>query len=88
MRPSGGLVFDNSGAFYGMTINSAFKVNHVPGTPWSVETLHTFCLASPCVEGSFPVGRPLLDSAGNLFGTTLGGGAAAYQNGVVFELIP
>ena len=88
MRPSGGLVFDKLGAFYGTTMNSVFKVNHVPGTPWSVDTLHTFCLSFPCVDGAFPVGRLLLDSPGNLYGTTLGGGTAPFQDGVVFELIP
>ena len=87
-RPTGGLVFDNSGALYGTTMNSVFKVSHVPGTPWSVESLHIFCSISPCIDGAVPVGRPLLDSVGNLYGTTLGGGSSRLQDGVVFEITP
>jgi uncharacterized repeat protein (TIGR03803 family) len=38
------------------------------------------------VDGSIPEGGLVIDSAGNLYGTTLGGGAYGY--GTVFELSP
>jgi uncharacterized repeat protein (TIGR03803 family) len=47
------------------------------------KVLHSFCAKSNCGDGKGPEGAPLVDAAGNLFGTTTSGGN---QGGVVFEL--
>jgi uncharacterized repeat protein (TIGR03803 family) len=52
----------------------------------STETiLHAFCAKNECKDGDYPVAPLIMDSAGNLFGTTDGGGNGG---GVVFELSP
>jgi uncharacterized repeat protein (TIGR03803 family) len=53
--------------------------------PWTETVIHRFGLADG--DGSLPVyGKPLFDRAGNLYGTTKGGGA--FGNGTVYELTP
>jgi uncharacterized repeat protein (TIGR03803 family) len=57
------------------------------GTKWKEKVLYAFCPAmDSCPDGATPVtqGAIALDTSGNLFGTTYGGGSAA--SGVVFEL--
>ncbi len=39
-------------------------------------------------DGAYPVSNLVFDQSGNLYGTTLAGGANAVQGGVVFELSP
>lgn len=39
------------------------------------QVLHSFCAKSGCTDGRFPVAAPVLDGAGNLYGTTGLGGA-------------
>jgi uncharacterized repeat protein (TIGR03803 family) len=59
---------------------------------YTLKTLYDFCLQSECTDGSEPVAGVIIDSNGNLFGTTAEGGIAncggvcAY--GVDFELSP
>ena len=47
-------------------------------------TLHAFCSASACADGTAPVAGLVRDGAGNLYGTAADFGA--YNHGVVFEL--
>jgi uncharacterized repeat protein (TIGR03803 family) len=47
---------------------------------WNPTVLHTF------QKYYYPTGPPLLDKAGNLYGTTFGGGAD--DGGTVYELFP
>jgi len=46
--------------------------------------LHSFCTQQDCADGSMPEGGVIADSAGNLYGTTLSGGANG--QGSVFEI--
>src|SRR5438067_639608 len=46
--------------------------------------LHSFCKKSACPDGGPSIGGVILDDAGNLFGTALGGAV----NGVIFDLTP
>jgi uncharacterized repeat protein (TIGR03803 family) len=39
-------------------------------------------------DGSLPVGELIIDSAGNLYGTTSGGGNSDFEAGTVFKLSP
>ena len=50
------------------------------------EKLYSFCSQTNCIDGANPAAGVLVDSAGDIFGTTSSGGA--YGMGTVFELIP
>ncbi|MBZ5723262.1 MAG: hypothetical protein LAO03_23235 [Acidobacteriia bacterium] len=88
--PYGNLLFDSSGALWGTTSSSgtsgaafggiAFRLTPSGGS-WS-ETAFNF----PATDGSSAVGKLVLDSKGNLYGTTFEGGA--YGVGAVFALTP
>jgi uncharacterized repeat protein (TIGR03803 family) len=87
------LIFDGSGNLYGTTQlggahNSGAVFELIPPTPpaarWTEKILHSFNLNGK--DGSEPYASLILDGAGNLFGTTAGGGA--HDSGTVFELIP
>jgi uncharacterized repeat protein (TIGR03803 family) len=88
--PVAGLVFDQAGNLYGTTpsggtLNAgvAFKL-----TPEGQETvLHSFDCAINCTDdGGDPQAGLVFDQKGNLYGTTLYGGA--YGDGTVFKLTP
>jgi uncharacterized repeat protein (TIGR03803 family) len=92
------VVLDQSGNVYGTSamasaaIGTAFKLEPptAPGQPWTALTLYTFSSGSP-QNGYAPSGGLVFDKAGNLYGTTGGGGASdACSNGcgTVFELSP
>jgi uncharacterized repeat protein (TIGR03803 family) len=94
------LVADSAGNLYGTTLSGGHKstgcqvYTGVPGcgvvfklTPeahgsWKETVLYTF---SGGKDGAHPVGGVILDSAGNLYGTTWNGGVGV---GVVFKLTP
>jgi hypothetical protein len=89
--PLGGLVFDSIGNLYGAanvggsaSHGTVFKLSHVPGSPWVLSSLYSFCTLAQCADGLEPSGNLLLDSAGNVYGTTLGGA----KGGVVFKITP
>lgn len=85
--PEAGVVVDIAGNLYGTTYwggsensGTVFKI-----TPEGKETvLHSFCTESGCADGSHPLAGLVLDSAGNLWGTTSTGGANTL--GTVFEI--
>ncbi len=47
--------------------------------------LYSFCAKKNCADGKTPHGGLVIDTSGNLYGTTQAGGAG--DNGVVFELV-
>ena len=82
-----GLVFDSSGNLYGVAseegtsrAGSVFELSP-SGSNWTEKTLHAF---NGGTDGSTPAGPVILDSAGNLYGTTKLGGSN--QAGVAYEL--
>jgi uncharacterized repeat protein (TIGR03803 family) len=88
--PEGDTLFlDGSGNLYGTTEEGGnntssgvvFKLN--PAGP-TLTVLYDFCSQSSCADGGFPLAGVIMDSSGNLFGTTSGGGSA--RQGTVFEL--
>ncbi len=107
-QPWGGLVMDHAGNLYGTTSQGGggalncdkFKESCgvlyelSPGAGgWKQSVLYDFCSAAACADGAEPLASLILDSKGNLYGTTLGGGNPACQVqahgcGVVFELSP
>jgi uncharacterized repeat protein (TIGR03803 family) len=103
--PDSVLLLDSKGNLYGTTGNGGnsecggtgcgvvFELSPESGGGWAETVLYTFCSLSNCADGEKPVGGPLVrDSAGNIHGTTIFGGA--YRNcngeacGVVFKLAP
>ena len=51
----------------------------------TLTTLYSFCKQTGCPDGSFPLTGLVMDSLGNLFGTTGFGGA--HDCGTIFELV-
>jgi uncharacterized repeat protein (TIGR03803 family) len=83
-EPQGGLVSDASGALYGTTSTTIFRLAPPasPGKPWALLVLKTFGGS----DGSGPNPDLLIDSAGVLYGTTSNGGF--FGHGTVFALTP
>ena len=97
-NPLGGLVADSSGNLYGTTAagggsntGTVYELSPGTGGVWTETVLHRFgVIGSP--QGNAPQGALVLDSAGNLYGTTAeGGDSACYPVGggcgVVYRLL-
>jgi len=83
------FIFDSAGNLYGTTsaggaygFGTAFELTPKSGGGWTEKQLHSFGNGK---DGQYCAGPLLFDSAGNLYGTTLAGGAFGY--GTVFEII-
>lgn len=90
-RPQAGVVFDGSSNLYGVfSCNSIYGEGYGAvyqlsrsGSGWTERIIHEF---TGGIDGGNPFGGLILDSSGNLYGTTsLGGGGGG---GTVFELTP
>jgi len=90
-NPSAGVVLDAAGNIYGTTyyggksgVGTVFELIAPAGTDkyYKEKVLWTFNGS----DGMLPYGNPILDSAGNLYGTANEGGS--YNAGVVFEVNP
>ncbi len=87
---AGGLIFDGAGNLFGTTwmggdygYGAVFQL--VPGNGgWTENVLHSF--NDNGEDGYHPYAGLILDTAGNLYGTTVEGGA--YGAGTVFQLTP
>jgi uncharacterized repeat protein (TIGR03803 family) len=102
--PDSVLIFDSQGNLYGTSAHggsssgcgdsgcgTVFELSPESRGGWSEKVLYSFCSLSSCADGEEPGVGPLVrDSAGDLYGTTVMGGA--YRNcngdtcGVVFKL--
>lgn len=87
-NPYAGLLFDGAGNLYGTTngggannVGTVFELRHGSGASWTEKVLHTL----NTTDGSGPIGGLVFDRAGNLYGTTQGGGTAGA--GVVYEVV-
>jgi uncharacterized repeat protein (TIGR03803 family) len=101
--PRTGLTFGPDGALYGTTVNgggqdfgTVYKLQpptsicHSVVCSWTETILHRFAAGS---DGAYPSGGVTFDAAGNLYGTTDGGGGSQFCAinqgcGVVYELSP
>ena len=97
-NPLGGLVFENTGILYGTVSSfgplnggSIFQLSPSEGT-WVFEVIYAFNGFSGSKDGLGPEAGLVFDSEGNLYGTTLRGGAFGSGEGsgfgTVFELSP
>jgi uncharacterized repeat protein (TIGR03803 family) len=85
------MVFDAAGNLYGTAGSEGpynagvvFELSPDGDGTWTASVLHSF--AGGPADGRAPFANVILDSAGNLYGTTRNGGAHTY--GTVFELSP
>jgi len=100
MGPVGSLILDAAGNLYGTTeiggscencfvaAGTVFELLPKAGGSWTEEILHNFNPNG--VDGQEPNAGLIFDSAGNLYGTTSGGGAHGNSGsgGIVFQLKP
>ena len=83
-----GLTIDGSGNLYGaddLGNGHVFKLSSNGSGGWNAIIIHTF--KSGQNDGSDPEGTPVLDGAGNVYGTTVSGGATKGL-GTVWKLTP
>lgn len=93
--PQNGALLLKSGNLYGTTgAGGTFEGGTVyeltPGASgWNENVLYNFCSLANCADGNQPMyGSPAMDSKGNLYGTTYGGGTAGeYGYGTAWELV-
>ena len=91
--PTAPLVEDAAGNLYGTTSSggiynsgTVFKLEppSQQGGAWTEVVLYNFCALKGCADGENPVAGLIQDAAGNLYGTTYGGGPHGW--GAVFEV--
>jgi uncharacterized repeat protein (TIGR03803 family) len=87
LSPGGGLVEASDGNFYGTTESGGtnFFGNVFKMTPAGVvTTIYSFCAQASCPDGSGPYGALVQATDGELYGTTISGGANSW--GTVFKI--
>jgi uncharacterized repeat protein (TIGR03803 family) len=96
--PAASLTLDAAGDLYGATsTGGSAKLSGggvvfelIPpvgsGGVWTENVLYDFCVegGANCTDGNSPLGGVIQGAGGNLYGTTVSGGA--YSSGVVFDL--
>jgi uncharacterized repeat protein (TIGR03803 family) len=88
-NPGKQLTIDSKGNLYGVLSSynengAVFKLGRQPNGTWRQTILYAFTGKNG--DGVAPLGGVVLDSKGNLYGTTFQGGSL--NNGTVFELTP
>jgi uncharacterized repeat protein (TIGR03803 family) len=87
--PSASPIQASNGNFYGTTTGGGF---HGGGVVYEItpgglyKALYNFCSQPNCTDGNVSEATLVQDANGNLYGTTLYGGA--YGHGTVFEITP
>lgn len=96
-RPTGNVAFDAQGNLYGVTVDggsptcqcgTVFKLTPVSGG-WKESVIYRFDKTKNRNDGMFPWAGVIMDTEGNLYGTTQSGGnGCSFSCGTVFELSP
>ena len=101
--PYAGLIQDAAGNLYGTTAGGGGSGEGTvfmlappsqSGGSWTETVLYNFCSVTNCTDGYSPVAGLIQDAVGNLYSTTLYGGANTgaygygYGGGTVFKLAP
>jgi uncharacterized repeat protein (TIGR03803 family) len=79
-----GVTMDAAGNLFGATDSTVFELSPDGNGGWNPTVIHTFTGAPD--DGISPYAAPVLDAAGNLYGTTSAGGAN--NLGTVYKLVP
>jgi uncharacterized repeat protein (TIGR03803 family) len=79
-----GLTMDGMGNIYGAQVNDVFELSPNGSGGWNSVVIHNF--AGGPKDGTVANGTPVLDKAGNLYGTTQSGGTK--NLGTVYKLTP
>jgi uncharacterized repeat protein (TIGR03803 family) len=102
-EPFSNLVLDKTGNLYGTTAGGGslgsgmvFRLSPNQDGSWTNTILYSFCsqfINNRCQDGAYPQAGLIFDAQGNLYGTTVNGGAvgcpeASAGCGTVFELLP
>jgi len=94
-NPTAGLIFDGAGNLYGTAneggnaeAGAVFELTPHPDGSWKESILYRFCTLTQCRDGAGPWDSLIFDQAGNLYGTTRGGGNTSNSAGVVFKMTP
>jgi uncharacterized repeat protein (TIGR03803 family) len=91
MIPMGTLIFDSAGHLYGVAsgvnanYGNVFKLTLGENGKWSEQVLYVF---QGDQDGAYPNGGVVLDTAGNLYGTTNAGINSHGGDGQLFKLVP
>ena len=97
-EPYAGLTVDAAGNFYGTTwtggasscnCGTVYQITSNGDGTWNEHKLHTFGMNS--ADGAYPNAEVIMDSAGNLYGTTTSGGNYTCDSagcGTAYELTP
>jgi uncharacterized repeat protein (TIGR03803 family) len=88
--PGGGVIFDKDGNLWGTTAGGGdsgqgtiFELKNMPGMGWQESVVHSL---QGDTDGQLPVAGLIVDSSGNFYGGTQGGGVGG--GGTIFELSP
>jgi uncharacterized repeat protein (TIGR03803 family) len=93
--PVAGMIADAAGNLYGTTLfggaNNGTVFRIAPDGTHAV--VYSFCALAGCADGSVPAAGLIRDKAGNLYGTTVGGGAKGHCRaesgcGTVYKIAP
>jgi hypothetical protein len=92
-EPEGPLLRDPSGNIFGTVMDGAGSAGGggvyeltPSGDTWTEQVIYALCTASACPYGAAPSNGVIMDTTGNLYGTT--SYAGINNAGTVFELIP
>jgi uncharacterized repeat protein (TIGR03803 family) len=87
---NGDLIWDQQGNIYGTTVNGGQHENGTvfemmgSGNVWTETPIYSFWGANG--DGAYPRNGVILDSNGNLFGTTVGSTFSHYGYGTIYKL--
>jgi uncharacterized repeat protein (TIGR03803 family) len=88
---TGGNLFGTTANGGGTSGGTVFELTPT-GAGWTYAVAYDFCAKAGCRDGDVPYAGVIIDPAGNLYGTTSGGGVPAKignnPGGVAFELSP